>query len=97
VLRAVFARTLKPGVSYEEFKDAWVPEAGPYPARASIGRHLADDRKVLTVVELDIAPEEFASVAPTLFRPDAAGRIAELVESTELEGVYEQVIDESGF
>lgn len=25
MLRAVFVRTLKPGVTYEQFKDAWVP------------------------------------------------------------------------
>jgi len=26
MLRAVFVRTLTPGVSYAEFKDAWAPE-----------------------------------------------------------------------
>jgi len=26
MLRAVAVRTLKPGVNYAEFKDAWVPE-----------------------------------------------------------------------
>lgn len=99
MLRAVFARTLKPGVSYEQFKDAWVPvrNAGAYPARASIGRDLADDRKVLTIVELNISPEQFPLIAPTLFRADAAERIAELVASTELEGVYEHLMDDSAF
>lgn len=99
MLRAVFARTLKPGVSFEQFKDAWVPErdADPYPARASIGRSLADDRQVLTIIELDVAPEEFPAVSATLTRPDAVDRIAELVESTQLEGVYEQVLDDSSF
>jgi hypothetical protein len=99
MLRAVFARTLRPGVTYEQFKDAWVPgqDAGPYPARASIGRDLREDRKVVTIVELDVTPEQFPSIAPTLFRPDAAERIAELVASTELEGVYEHVMDDSAF
>lgn len=99
MLRAVFAQTLKPGVSYEQFKDAWVPvrDADAYPARASIGRDLADDRKVLTIVELDISPEQFPPIPPTLFRTDAAERIAELVASTELEGVYEHLMDDSAF
>lgn len=99
MLRAVFAQTLKPGVSYEQFKDAWVPvrDADAYPARASIGRDLADDRKVLTIVELDISPEQSPPIPPTLFHTDAAERIAELVASTELEGVYEHLMDDSAF
>lgn len=58
---------------------------------------MSDDRKVLTIIELDIAPEGFNSIAPTLFRPDASDRIAELVVSTELQGVYEHVMDDSAF
>jgi len=98
MLRAVFARTLKPGVSYEQFKDAWVPtDVGPYPARASIARDLADDRRIVTIVEVDATPEQLPSILPTLFREDARERIAELVTSTELAGVYEHVMDESAF
>jgi hypothetical protein len=95
MLHAVFVRTLKPGVSYEQFKDAWVPERvnGSYPARASIGRNVTDDRQVITIIEVDAAPEHFAA----LTRPDALNRIAELVESTQLEGVYEQVLDHTSF
>lgn len=95
MLRAVFARTLRTGVTYEEFRAAWVPEnAGPYPHRVSVGRDLTDDRRIITIIELDIEPDELPAILPTLFRPDALGRIGELVVSTELEGVYEQVMDE---
>jgi len=46
MLRAVFVRTLKPGVTYEQFKDAWVPEglSGSYPAKARVARNVANDR-----------------------------------------------------
>ncbi len=42
---------------------AWVPEAavGDYRARASVGRNLVNERQVLTLLELDIAAEEFGA------------------------------------
>ena len=96
MLRAVFVRTLKPGVSYAQFADAWVPETdSPYPAKASISRNVADDRQVITIIELDTTPEGFTAARDSLTRPDGAARIAELVESTQLEGLYDQVLDDS--
>lgn len=99
MIRAIFARTLKPGVSYDDFAAAWVPEpgSGPYPAKASISRNLADDRQVLTIIELDIAPDQLSTVLPSLTRPDALDRVAELIAATQLEGVFQQVADESSF
>jgi hypothetical protein len=90
VLRAVFARTLKPGVTFEQFMDSWVPEhrEGGYPARVTVARNTADDRQVITTLELDMSLEEFAAVRPSLTRPDALARLAEIVE---LEGLYEDV------
>jgi hypothetical protein len=96
VLRAVFVRTLKPGVTYQEFKDAWLPEGliGSYPATARVARSVADDRQVITIIELDVPPSEFRAASAALTRPDALARLAEIVETTELEGVYEDIFDE---
>jgi hypothetical protein len=47
----------------------------------------------MTILELDMTPDRFASVAAWLTRADALRNLAEIVESTELEGVYEQVFD----
>ena len=93
VLRAVFVRTLKPGVTYEQFKEAWAPEDMDthYPAKVSIGHNVTNDRQVITILELDVSPSEFQAMAGTLVRPDALDRIAELTESTELEGIFEEV------
>ncbi len=43
MLHAVFVRTLRPGVTYEQFRAAWMPEwvEGHYPARTSVGRNLS--------------------------------------------------------
>lgn len=92
MLWAVFARTLKPGVTYEQFKDAWVPETETgYLVRASVGRNVANDRQVITILELEMPLAEFQAARGALARPDALARLAEIVESTELEAVYEEV------
>jgi len=95
MLRAVFARTLKPGVTYEQFKDAWVPGSidDDYPAKTSVGRNVANDRQVITILELDMSVEEFGAIAASLTRPDALARLGEIVETTELEGLYEDVFE----
>ena len=96
MLRAVFVRTLKPGVTYQEFKDAWLPEGlvGAYPATARVARNTGNDRQVITIIEVDVPPSEFGAASAALVRPDALARLAEIVETTELEGVYEDVFDE---
>ncbi len=94
MLRAVFVRTLKAGVTYEQFKEAWVPEdVDGYPARVSVSRNVADDRQVITVLELDMSLAEFEDKRTALTRPDALERLAEIVETTELEGLYEEVFN----
>ncbi|MDR8412393.1 hypothetical protein MTP10_27140 [Nonomuraea sp. 3-1Str] len=96
MLRAVFVRTLKVGVTYEQFKNAWVPEDmdGGYPAKVSVARNVADDRQVITVLELDMSLAEFENKRAVLTRPDALERLAEIVDTTELEGLYEDVFDD---
>jgi len=96
MLRAVFVRTLKPEVTYEQFKEAWAPEGlkGNYPAIIRVARNVANDRQVITILELDITAAEFKAVSASLTRPDALERLADIVETTQLEGLYEDVFDE---
>jgi hypothetical protein len=90
VIVAVFARRLRPGVSVEQFVSAWAPEGeGPYPAGVEVALDPADDRRILTVIRFDGVISEFQAAIPRLVHPDSRTRLAELVESTELEGVYE--------
>lgn len=97
MLRAVFVRTLKAGVSYEQFKDAWAPldTGAAYPAVVRVAANVTNDRQVMTVIELDMPADEFEQARPTLTRPDARERLAEIIESTQLEGLFEDVFDES--
>ena len=41
--------------------------------------------------ELDLPADRLAEALPTLVHPDSAQRLAEVVESTQLEAVYEDV------
>jgi hypothetical protein len=95
MLRAVFVRTLKPGVSYEQFRDAWLPEGtdGSHPVTVTVSRNTANDRQVITLLEVDASPEEFAAISGSLARPDALERLNLIVESTEVAGVFEEVFD----
>lgn len=96
MLRAVFVRTLRAGVTYEQFKDAWVPEdMDGYPAKVSISRNIADDRQVITVLELEESLADFEGKRAVLTRPDALERLSEIVDTTELEGLYEEVLGDS--
>lgn len=97
MLRAVFVRTLKAGVTYEQFRDAWRPAEAGHPARTSVGRNVTNERQVITILELDLPLTEFEAIAGSLTRPDARDRLEEIVESTELAGVYEEVFSPDAF
>jgi len=98
MLRAVFVRTLRAGVTYEQYVDAWAPQDldGSYPARISVARNATDDRQVITILELDMSMAEFEEQRAALTRPDALERLAEIVDTTELQGVYEDVFGNRG-
>jgi hypothetical protein len=95
VLRAVFARTLKPGVTDEEFIRAWLPPdltTDSYPSGVSISHNITDQRQIISIFEVDTNPQDFPAVLASLVHPDSAARLAEIVESTQLEAVFEDTI-----
>lgn len=94
MLRATYVRTLKPGVTDEQFIDAWMPPGltlDSYPARVTISHSLTEERQIISTFELDMPADRLAVALPTLVHPDSAQRLAEVVESTQLEAVYEDV------
>jgi hypothetical protein len=66
---------------------------GGYPAKVSVARYVANDRQVVTILELNMSMAEFAQKRAALTRPDALERLAAIVHTTELAGVYEDVFD----
>jgi hypothetical protein len=90
VIIAVFARRVRPGVSVDDFVAAWAPDTGlPYPAGVEVGVDPADDRRILTIIRFDGDMRAFQAAMSRLIHPESHQRLAELVESTELESVYE--------
>jgi hypothetical protein len=90
VIIAVFARRIRPGVSVDDFVTAWAPDNGqPYPADVEVGLDPADNRRILTIIRFDGDMQAFQAAMPRLIHPESHQRLAELVESTELESVYE--------
>lgn len=86
---AAYARTLRPGVSIDQFIDAWMPEGGgPYPAHWEVAIDPTDDRRVLTLVRFDGTLPELQNAFPRLVHPESAARLDAVVESTELESIY---------
>lgn len=88
---AAYARTLRPGVSIQQFIEAWRPEGnGEYPAHVEVGVDPSNDRKVLTLIRVDGSLQDLQDRLPDLVHPNSVARLEEVIESTELESVYVQ-------
>jgi hypothetical protein len=96
MLCSILVRRLREGASYDEFHRAWFPDKGfGVPARVRNARRVDDPRELLSVGFLDLPVEELAAglervAAAERLRHD---RIAEVIESTVLTGIYEVVDD----
>jgi hypothetical protein len=91
MLRAVYVRTLKDGVSDDQYIEAWMPEGvsrEDYPARVSISHSTVDERQTVTVFEFEGDPEHVLDALGALVRPDWRDRVAEVIEGTDVETIY---------
>jgi hypothetical protein len=98
VLRAVYVRTLNPGVTDEQFVNAWMPEQhtrSSYPAAVTIARAVANPSQVLSVFDINVDPARFNDVLHDLVHPDSEATLAAIVESTQLEGLF-SLVDQFG-
>jgi hypothetical protein len=98
VLRAVYVRKLKPDITIDQFVESWMPEQHTrlsYPAAVSIAQSLTNPRQVISVFDVEVEASRFAEVLPGLVHPDSEARLASIVESTQLEGVF-ALVDQFG-
>jgi len=92
MLRAVYVRTLKPGVTDDEYAAAWMPEGvsrEDYPAEVLISHSTTHERQTVTTFEIDVPAEDLLDALGALVHPDWRERVAAVVESTEIETIYE--------
>ncbi len=87
MLGVVFVRRLREGKTYEDFRDAWYPDAGfGVPARILSGPGIADAREIMTIGFVDVEPDRLEHLGERVLAAEAVrhDRIEEVVESTEL-------------
>jgi hypothetical protein len=90
MLRAVYVRTLRDGVTDDQYVQAWMPEGvarEDYPARVSIAHSTVDERETVTVLEFEGDPDHVLDALGALVRPDWRDRVAEVVVSTQVETI----------
>jgi len=100
MLISVLVRRLKPGKTYEDFLDAWYPDKGfGFGGRGPIlARNVDDDREIVAVALMDLKRDELPAAMERIAAQESVrhDRIAEVIESTALRGIYE-VADEFDF
>lgn len=88
MLRAVYVRTLKEGVTDDDYIAAWTPDDSTrdsYPARVSISHSNTNERQTVTTLEFEGDPDDPLEALARLVHPDWRERVAAVVDSTELE------------
>lgn len=96
MLRAVYVRTLKEGVSDDDYIAAWTPEDSTrdsYPARVNISHSNTNERQTVTTLEFEGDAQDPLGALGQLVHPDWQERVAAVVESTELETITEITAD----
>ena len=92
MLRAVYVRTLKEGVTDDDYIAAWMPDdidRDDYPARVSISHSNTNERQTVTTLEFEANPDAPLDAIGPLVHPDWRERVAAVVETTELESITE--------
>jgi hypothetical protein len=97
IVISVLIRRLRQGTTYDEFRDAWLPEqAFGFPTRVVSGQRVDDDREVITIgfSELDEAEAEaeFQRIGPQEQRRH--DKIDAVIEPVMTRRFYVQLADD---
>jgi hypothetical protein len=87
MIGVVFVRRLREGKTYGDFVDAWYPDSGfGVPARILSGPGVTDEREVVTIGFVDVAPDDLEHVGERVLAAEQTrhDRIDAVIESTEL-------------
>ena len=97
VMLSILVRRLRPGVTFQEFRDAWIAEADHFgfPVEVSHAQRLDDDREIVSYSLIDASREDIlaALATPAIARGEQErhDRIDRVIESTVVKGLYEVV------
>jgi hypothetical protein len=96
MLCSILVRRLREGATYDDFRQSWFPDQGfGVPARVRNALRVDEPRELLSVGFVDLPVTDLAAglervAAAERLRHD---RIAEVIESTVIAGIYEVVDD----
>lgn len=91
MLRAIYVRTLKEGVSDDDYIAAWMPEGvsrDDYQAKVTVSHSTVHERQTVTVFEFEGDKDDVLQELGGLVRPDWRDRVAEVVEGTDVETIF---------
>jgi hypothetical protein len=96
MIYSVLRRTLREGVTFDQFREAWTPTEDLVSVDFTVvhARSLADEREILSIGVHDMSPEDFLSFASSegfaQVNQARHERLAPLVEETDgFLGAYE--------
>lgn len=97
IILSVLVRRLRAGKSYEEFREAWLPEQSfGFPTRVVTAQRVDDEREIITIglSELDEAEAEaqFQRIGPQEERRH--DRIDEIIEPEMTRAFYVQLAED---
>jgi len=90
MLQAVYVRTLKAGVTDDDYIAAWMPDGADrdsYPARTRLSHSTTNERLTVVTFEVDAEPDQLLDALGALVRPDWRERVAAVVEETTIEDI----------
>ena len=97
MILSMLVRRLRPGVTFAEFREAWMAEPNHFgrPVQVSHARRLGDPREIVSFALIDASAEHVLQV---LERPEVMHqeeerhrRIDDVIEATVARGLYEVV------
>ena len=97
IVIAVLTRRLREGKTYEDFRQAWLPEQGfGFPTRVVSAQRVDDDREIMTIgfSELDEAEAEAQLKRITPQEERRHDRIADVVEPEMTRRFYVEVAED---
>jgi hypothetical protein len=96
MLCSVLVRRLKPGATYEDFHEAWVPDQGfGGSVRVLNARSLSDEAEIFSIGLIDLPKNELPAMLERFADSEAKrhDKISHVIESTVHAGFYEVLDD----
>ncbi len=97
MILSILVRRLRPGVTFEQFKAAWLAEADHFgmPITVSHAQRIDDDREIVSYSLIDASLSDVMNVlaVPSVVTGEQQrhDRIEQVIESTVAKGLYEVV------